>query len=486
MRTDKILLILYSFVICVGLNAQSISTTQGALLAHEKHFLDLVTRDTVHDMQLNLPLTEFTFGIPKIGFNGIAFIKHKRKITIQPLGTGRVYEITKGTNSQYEIKRIDSTIHSGVNFNAFTFFLADSLYQLGGTGFWNTRGIFTYFSKKTKQWELEMSNKLLPIFKLEETVVLYKTNEASRKLYISNAVKFMDFPNSLATSIIDSCYEYSFPSREWKTLGALNPNLRKSLTNGIDLNFNSEHFSAFTRELDFYWVNFSTNTYGKFKDAKNSEIKQEWIGFYPANDNVKHFQFSLGDSLYLAKINKNQGFEYRSIALSIADFNLSNTHAIYSNEKFNTTIALRLIKSYGAYGAVLLLLLATYLYASKTKNNKQTTTSEVLGILYNNFYNSLSVIEKELIEVLFEYQQKEATLNTKIINKIIGVQQKDVLTQNKSRSDHFIRINQKFNLATQQVSPLIIKQRDELDKRQFNYTLNLEYIAAIGKLLKSK
>jgi hypothetical protein len=109
-----------------------------------------------------------------------------------------------------------------------------------------------------------------------------------------------------------------------------------------------------------------------------------------------------------------------------------------------------------------------------------------MTILYNNFYSSLSVIEKELIKVLFEYQQKGTELNTKIINKIIGVQQKDTLTQNKSRSDHFIKINQKFSLATQQNTSLIIKNRDAQDKRQFNYTLNLEYITEIGKLLQAK
>jgi hypothetical protein len=122
----------------------------------------------------------------------------------------------------------------------------------------------------------------------------------------------------------------------------------------------------------------------------------------------------------------------------------------------------------------------------KKQKNKKTTPFEVMTILYNNFYSSLSVIEKELIKVLFEYQQKGTELNTKIINKIIGVQQKDTLTQNKSRSDHFIKINQKFSLATQQNTSLIIKNRDAQDKRQFNYTLNLEYITEIGKLLQAK
>jgi hypothetical protein len=63
-------------------------------------------------------------------------------------------------------------------------------------------------------------------------------------------------------------------------------------------------------------------------------------------------------------------------------------------------------------------------------------------------------------------------ISIKMINKIIGVQQKDILTQNKSRSDYFLRINQKFKLATRSKELLIIKQREESDKRQFNYNIN--------------
>jgi hypothetical protein len=75
-------------------------------------------------------------------------------------------------------------------------------------------------------------------------------------------------------------------------------------------------------------------------------------------------------------------------------------------------------------------------------------------------------------------------VSTRLINKIIGVQQKDTLTQNKSRSDYFIRINQKFKMSTQYSDPLIVKQRDHSDKRQYNYSLNNTYIVDIEKLFK--
>ncbi len=485
MIKNKFIYTILVMSICLGLNAQTDNSKTATLLGHEKSFLDLVTKDTVHDMSVHLELNVFTFGIPSKIFNDIAFIKRKNRITLQPMGTGRVYELSKDKKGDYLLNRIDSTVHSGVNFNAFTFHMHDTLFQLGGNGFWNIRGILTYFSKRTRQWELLTSNIRLPIYKPEEIALLLKTDEQAGKIYISNSMKFDNFPTSLASTVVDSCYEYNFNSNYWNTLGALNPMLRKKLTNGVDLNMSNEKYNIFTRELDFYWVNFSANKYGKFKDTKSNEIKEEWISFYPASQPTNYFHFTLGDSLYLTKVTNNS-LEYRSIALTEADFDLKNTDYIYFNDKYSIDAMLNAVKRYGVHALLLIFIGITIILITKKVRNKNTAPIEVMTILYNNFYNSLSIIEKELILVLFEYQQKGAELNTKIINKIIGVQQKDTLTQNKSRSDHFIKINQKFSLATQHKTPLIMKNRDQQDKRQFNYTLNLEYIGAIEKLLQAK
>jgi hypothetical protein len=486
MFKNKCILTFFFILLYLGTNAQIIPGKITPLLAHEKGLLDLVTKDTINEMSVDLKLNEFSFGIPKALFTGIAFIKRKNKILIQPMGTGRVYEVKKVGKDGYNVIRIDSTIHTGVNFNSFSFLLHDSLFQIGGNGFWNIRGIITYFSKKTKQWELLNTSNSMPLIRSDEMVLLFKAYEESGKIYTSNSIKYINFPNSLSSTVIDSCYEFSFSSRKWNTLGALNPILKNQLTNGIDLNLSNKKFNAFTRELDFFWVNFTNNTYGKFKDAKNNEIKQEWLSFYPENELTKHILFSMGDSLYLLKINKDYRLEHRSVALTNADFDLNNTDYIYFTNQYNIANIVAFTKQYWIYILLLIMIGVTNVVIYKKQKNKKTTPFEVMTILYNNFYSSLSVIEKELIKVLFEYQQKGTELNTKIINKIIGVQQKDTLTQNKSRSDHFIKINQKFSLATQQNTSLIIKNRDAQDKRQFNYTLNLEYITEIGKLLQAK
>ena len=90
------------------------------------------------------------------------------------------------------------------------------------------------------------------------------------------------------------------------------------------------------------------------------------------------------------------------------------------------------------------LLVAFGIFFIVYRQRKKRVPKEVTARLNYNFYNALTVIEKELLQVLYRNHQKGEVVSIKIINKIIGVQNKDILTQNKSRSDHFLKINQKL------------------------------------------
>lgn len=125
-----------------------------------------------------------------------------------------------------------------------------------------------------------------------------------------------------------------------------------------------------------------------------------------------------------------------------------------------------------------------FLYSLYNKRiKKKKTPIEVQTLLYKNFYSALTVIEKELIQSIYQLQINKEQISIKTINKIIGVQQKDTITQNKSRSDYFLRINQKFKLATRASELLIVKQREETDKRIYNYNINNVFIEEIKSLI---
>jgi hypothetical protein len=458
------------------------------LKKYEISLLKILLSDTTSHSNF-IVSNALNFGLDNQLFTNSNIIKKGKLVYIQPLGTGRIYQATNN-NGNIQIHRIDQTIHSGVNFFAQNFFIKDTLYQYGGLGFWQIRGIITYYSPQTKEWELLQTNRAVPsYFNNERDAMIHYNDEGpSPKLYTSNAYYYPNFPSSFEYAAVDSCYEFSFIDRKWKTLGKLNPELKKITDNkhGHTIEIHYRDTVIYMAQLEFYWMNFEKNQSGQLNAKESDKIRQAWLAFYNVDKTKQtvQFQFNLDKDLYLAKINTENELEWSKISVQFDEIKPKDIIPIYIN---NDGLFNRLLLLLYTYKSNIYLLLLAILVIGigwvkfiRTKN----IPKEVVAILYHNFFNSLSIIEKELLEALLTHHLKGEELSVKTINKIIGVQQKDVLTQNKSRSDYFIKMNQKFKMATQQANPLIIKNRDKGDKRQFNYDLSTLYASEIEKLFK--
>lgn len=196
------------------------------------------------------------------------------------------------------------------------------------------------------------------------------------------------------------------------------------------------------------------------------------------------FQFNLGNALYFMKLVNEDSLTWNQSTLNLKELNLKNAFPIYTNQQTFWEFVNAFMSRNKSALLISLIFICIGFFIWVIFNKRKKMPKEVVTYMYQNFFNSISIVEKELLEVLYQSNLKGEEVSTKIINKIIGVQHKDTLTQNKSRSDHFIKINQKFKMATQNTEPLVIKNRDKVDKRQYNYDLNNLYIMEIEKLLK--
>jgi hypothetical protein len=79
--------------------------------------LDIITADSINPLNIQLNSDIFNFGLDTKTFKDIALVKKGKDVWLQPLGTGRLYKLEK-SKSNYSLIRIDSTIHSGVNYKA--------------------------------------------------------------------------------------------------------------------------------------------------------------------------------------------------------------------------------------------------------------------------------------------------------------------------------------------------------------------------------
>jgi len=74
---------------------------------------------------------------------------------------GKIYVAIEGSGQLYRLdikglsfSRLDSTYFRGHNFSAIKFIRKDTLYSLGGSGFWHINNIETFYVEKRHEWEL--------------------------------------------------------------------------------------------------------------------------------------------------------------------------------------------------------------------------------------------------------------------------------------------------------------------------------------------
>ncbi len=483
MRFKQYLILLLLGAALNHANAQ-IKIASTAFQKQDIALLDILFKDSTHSLRLQLSSSLYDFGLKKRDYRNIALVKQKGQIWIQPLVSGKLFELKKSKKG-YELIRIDSTIHSGVNSNSYTFMLHDTLFQYGGSGFWNLRGIITYFSKETHEWELYPSNQLLNGYDGFENYIVYHLARSEDKLYTTGYVRMQNAPSNLNIKVVDSCFEFNFNNLTWSNLGATNPDLLQIFNKDNYYTYEMDGLLFIRNFFDLHWLDFKNNSFGKIKESKNREAKQKWLNLYNTKEPFQHLQFNLGNTCYLIKLDPNFNTSYDSFTLSKEDLDFTKVNYIYKKNNFIVDFYLNTISPFFTPNVLILIIIAFFIFFVLYRERKKRVPKEVNTILNYNFVNSLSLIEKELVQVLYEQHLKGEEISPKLINKIIGVQQKDTLTQNKSRSDHFLKINQKYKLATQQSLPLIVKSRDSIDKRQYNYGLEAKYIQALAKHFKN-
>ena len=90
----------------------------------------------------------------------------------------------------------------------------------------------------------------------------------------------------------------------------------------------------------------------------------------------------------------------------------------------------------------------------------------------------LSSIEWELLTILAESTVAGKNLETEDVNKAIGVSQKDPSLQKSRRSVVIGRINRVFAQCTGRPDGIVIRERNQEEKRKFNYRLD-EHMARL-------
>ena len=185
---------------------------------------------------------------------------HKKKFLVSIPGTGQLYDFDV---SNLVLRRLDKTFFRGYNFNANQFLRKDTLFSVGGEGFWQKNNLITFYNSKNLEWELYKSKNKNP------DPVNFRFSGYSPK-YDKFFSAFIEADSILADKEV-FLYDFSFKNKTWERKGRLNKEI---------LNFTKkEYWSIWTGE---YMILY--RDYGYDNAILIDPFKNTFYHYAPLND----------------------------------------------------------------------------------------------------------------------------------------------------------------------------------------------------------
>ena len=103
----------------------------------------------------------------------------KSGITVLLSGNSKVYIYNRTKNY---LERIDQSRYHGHNFGATNLIYNDTLFSIGGYGFWQMNGGVRYYNQNAYEWDIVKTSKLVTFANGINAISLF--DEAQAKLYV--------------------------------------------------------------------------------------------------------------------------------------------------------------------------------------------------------------------------------------------------------------------------------------------------------------
>lgn len=379
-----------------------------------------------------------------------SFISHKFNLSGKYLfsipGTGQVYTLDKKSKL---FTRIDETYYRGYNFNALQFIRNDTLYSLGGNGFWLTNNILTYFDFQTKEWSVVWHDQVQPLFGITAEVAGLMKNK-NEIISIVNTNE-----NSSNSSKLFELYIFNLDTQKWLKIGKINYSILKNL------GFASLKFMLLDDQLFF-----NDPLQGYFADPQKNEIfKYTGVkkNFFTPNSKI---YFEDGWAYSLTKSDSKQFVSFRTDSLKIEDIKknaVSIGKLYYSVQTGNSELFIYSI--IGLIAVIILLKPLWRFYNSDIRLNK----------LFTQKYQKKLPKGGKLFIMHFKENGLENYLTTDELSNLLNINKKAYDTQRQYRS-HFICTMNDFFLENAEIKSAILRISLEDDKRFIKYGLKQEAI----------
>ena len=411
-------------------------------------------------------------------------IKNKKGLYTILDGSGRLYKASlKKDNPAFE--RIDSTTYFGSNFHSFIFSFRDTIYSLGGYGFWKTNGLLRYYLEQRHEWEIMKLNKEIPL-KTGETHDLIWYDQANGKLYFGftkegpGITTDTESKNELhfETQVLD------LVKKEWQQMGTLSSFLKNDLTSITNIASGPFGQMIAFRNKNLF-LDFANNKIYRLSDAKQREIEQLPTSTGDVTSHVNYFI----DSTFYSWFTEKSLVDSMKIGrkdLVLLDEKIYTKAPAAATDKKSSGNKVPVVLTIS--GLVAFIPIGYYFWKKRSRsvgfpgqqeNNSHTSNNG------NDFLIAFTPLEIEVIWVVFENSSKGAFTSIEELNKALGVSKKNNEIQKKQRSDIITAINKRYSYIKRSQQELIEKKRTEFDKRSFEYFIDSSKLTDANSFIKS-
>lgn len=377
-------------------------------------------------------------------------------------GTGRIYQVQPQQEQQDDpFIREDATDGFGYNFGAYVFSYQDTIYSLGGYGYWSKNWNLRYFSKATKGWELLPLNKRIHVTR-ENRGLFLDSDHGLLFVPSEDSLKDEGLLSTSSPRAADSIlFSLDLRTKRWKIEGKMTPRALNLIGKGIEVCstpygklfiFDSKgRFSA-------YFMNGRTNQILELKDKElSTRIYHKLLDFKSVGVNLRTLSYFHNSILTILTSDK--------IA---AHYQIKESDLRDTGDRVFIPIETR---SHSTIGwAALLSVLEGLIIAT-------------LGILlirkrrqdHNKATGSTGWADQRETQLLEEFLASEdKTLSTEQIDQVLGTGSKSIDLKNKRRSMIIKSLNRKFQETTEMEGFLIRSERMEKDRRMVRYVLDID------------
>jgi len=409
--------------------------------------------------------------------NAHHYLWFKNKLVIQIDGSGKLFEINSGKTPI----RLDKTCYEGYNFKAFNFVYQDTLYSLGGYGFWVENGLLRCYDEKNGVWYLIKTKKTLPFF---TNTVKFFHDIANKKIYLIYQKPFQvtaDNAFQRDQTFYIQCLDL-VTKTWWDDPMLFNKALEAKLKNLEEFNravFNTQQGLLINLEGDYKLFDFKNN---KVKNIRHEKEVNIFNACYTPFNKLYYYKNSSINIL-----NSETG-EINSIPFGNEDILDSNV-PIYLPipKKENSTNKLQQLL-YTISIAVLLLLIGFFIWRFKKMSEKikilslkleSNKESKILIQNQQSFKSNLTEAENKLLALIANNSMEGLMTSVNQMNQVMDIEKKPIKIQNNLRAAMVLMINKKFMVYSGTQDELLEKHRTEFDKRFFEYTVKRKLLSKI-------